>query len=246
MRYRHLLIAPLLLLAACAGDKYPYPPQYVDSHDVPATVLMAPPAKGSATYNSEVAEIIALQARLTPAQIAAIQHEDHIAPDKILYPVLGARYSAVNYPVLYDFLNRAASDSWRIGDDARNYWKSPRPWYAEPAVKSYVEPLRAYGYPSGHTTTFGTWAYILADLFPKKADAFFKQAWSVGNHRIGGGAHYPHDIAGGKTMALAVFDAMRERPSYQQDFARAKAEIAAGGSAHFTAKPFANCSAISC
>jgi len=223
---RGLALACMLLVAACAS-KYPYPPQYVDSYTVSPRSIPQPPAQGTAEYNAEVREIVALQASLTPEQIAAIKHEDKITPDKMLYPVLGEQYSEANYPVLYDFLRKVASDSWRIGDDARDYWKSPRPWYTESAVKLHVEPIYSYGYPSGHTTTFGSWAYVLADLFPEHGDAFFTHAWSVAGNRIGGGAHYPHDIRGGKMMAAATYSAMKQVPAYQRDFDAALAEIKA-------------------
>lgn len=232
MRYRHLLLIPFLALGACAESKYPYPAQYVSSMDVPPTVLTAPPAKDSAEYRHEVQEIVALQASLTPAQIAEIKHQDQIVPENIVIPVLGERYSEARYPALYDFLKRAASDSWRIGDNARDYWKSPRPWYTERSVKLYVEPIYSYGYPSGHTTTFGNWAYILGDLFPAKREAFLNQAWSVGGNRIGGGAHYPHDIRGGKALAAITYEAMKDVPAYREAFAAAKAEIAKGGKLH--------------
>lgn len=230
MKSRHLLLLPFLLIAACTS-KYPYPPQYVSSYEVSPRSIPIPPARHSAEYNQEVDSIVAIQSKLTPEEIKLIKHQDQISPDKMVVPVLGAQYSKDNYPVMYDFLNKVASDSWRIGDDARDYWRSPRPWYTERRVKLYVEPIYTYGYPSGHTTTFGTWAYVLSDLFPAKRDAFFTQAWGAGANRIKGGAHFPHDIAGGKRMAEAVYDAMAREPEYQRDLAAVKAELRAGGAA---------------
>lgn len=228
MKFRYLLLLPLLLVAACTS-KYPYPPQYVSSYEVSPRSIPIPPARYSREYNDEVEHILALQSKLTSDEITLIKNQDQITPDKIVIPVLGAQYNEQRYPKLYAFLKKVASDSWRIGDDARDYWRSPRPWYTERSVKLYVEPIYTYGYPSGHTTTFGSWAYVLADLFPNKRDAFFEQAWGAGSNRIKGGAHYPHDIAGGKRMAKAVYEAMLRQPQYQHDYAEAKAEIRAGG-----------------
>lgn len=227
---RHLIAASLLLVTACqpTPDKYPYPPQYVSTQDVPPTSIPAPPAQGSTEYASEVEQIVRIQSTLSPAQIAEIQHQITIAPEVIVLPVLGKQYTEASYPKLYDLLKRVASDSWRIGDDAREYWQSPRPWYTEPRVKRYVEEIRTPGYPSGHTTTFGSWAYVLGDLFPHKKDALLQKAWSVGGNRIAGGAHYPHDIAGGKLLAKAVYDALQSQPAYQQAMDAARDEIAFG------------------
>ncbi len=230
MQLRHLVLVPLILLAACTS-KYPYPPQYVSSYEVSARSIPIPPARYSTEYDAEVEQIVALQSTLTDEELALVKHQDQISPDKMLIPVLGKAYTAERYPTLYAFLNKVASDSWRIGDDARDYWKSPRPWYTERRVKLHVEPIYSYGYPSGHTTTFGSWAYVLADLFPAKRERFLEQAWAAGGNRIKGGAHYPHDIAGGKLMAKAVYDAMVKQPAYQKDLAAARAEIRSGGQA---------------
>lgn len=225
---RHLAIISLFMLAACTS-KYPYPPQYVSSYEVNPRSIAIPPARYSKTYNAEVDYIVDLQSKLTEEEIALVKHQDEIKPQKMIVPVLGKHYSEARYPVLYDLMKKVASDSWRIGDDARDYWKSPRPWYTEPRVTLHVEPIYSYGYPSGHTTTFGSWAYVLSDLFPAKRDALFAQAWGAGANRIKGGAHYPHDIAGGKEMARAVYEGLLKSNAFQRDFAAARAEIKAGG-----------------
>lgn len=224
MKLRYLLLLPLALATACES-KYPYPPQYVSSYEVSERSIPQPPAPASREYNDEIDSIIARQAKLTPAQIAETKHQDQIRPEVMIYPTLGESYSEARYPLFYGLMKRAASDSWRIGDDARDYWRSPRPWYADRRVALHVEPIYSYGYPSGHTTTFGTWAYLLADLFPEKSDAFFQHAWSVAENRINGGAHFPHDIDGGKQMAAATYRAMRENPKFQADLAEVRAEL---------------------
>ncbi len=228
MQLRHLVLIPLILIAACTS-KYPFPPQYVSSFEVNPRSIPIPPQRHSKEYNAEVEHIVELQSTLTPEEIVLVKHQDQISPDKMIVPVMGKQYSEERYPVLYDFMKKVASDSWRIGDDARDYWKSPRPWYTEQRVKLHVEPIYSYGYPSGHTTTFGSWAYVLSDLFPAKREAFFEQAWAAGGNRIKGGAHYPHDIAGGKAMAAAVYEGLLKNDAYQRDFEAARAEIKAGG-----------------
>lgn len=234
MQLRHLALVPLMFIAACSGSKYPYPSTYVSPFEVSARSIPAPPQRHSAEYNKEVDDIVALQSKLTPEEIAEVKHQDQISPDKMLYPVVGKAYNETRYPMTYEFLKKVASDSWRIGDSARDYWKSPRPWYTERRVKLHVEPIYSYGYPSGHTTTFGTWAYVLGDLFPHKREAFLEQAWRTGENRIRGGAHYYHDIAGGKALAAAIHDRLQKVPAYQRDLAAARAEIKRGGNLRFS------------
>lgn len=233
MQWRRLLaVATLSLVAACSSGPYPYPPQFADSFTVSPRSIPQPPARYSDEYNREIDSIIAMQATLTPAELVEIKHQDRISPDKLLYPVVGERYSQQNYPALYQLLNRAASDAWRVGDETRAYWQSPRPWYADSRVALHVEPIYSPGYPSGHTTTFGVMAYVMADLMPQKADAFFTQAWSMGGNRIKGGAHFPHDIAGGKQLSAALYDAMRRNPAFADALEDARMEIRSGGKRH--------------
>lgn len=225
MHLRHLILIPFLLVTAACGSKYPYPPQFLDTDMVSVRSVPQPPEKGSATYEAEIRDILALQAVLTPEQKREIAHQDHIRPEVMVEPVLGSAYTQANYPALYTLLKHAASDAWRIRDDTADYWQSPRPWYADQRVALYVEPIYSYGYPSGHTTTFGVWAYVLADLFPQHAEAFFEHAWSVADNRIKGGAHFPHDIQGGKQLAAAVYSKMSLTPGFRAEFEAAMAEI---------------------
>lgn len=225
MKLRHLILVPFLFLAASCASKYPYPPQFVSTDTVSVRSIPQPPAKYSPEYEAEIREIVAMQATLTPVQKKEIAHQDQIRPEVMLEPVLGSRYREAEYPALYALLKHAASDAWRIRDETADYWQSPRPWYADQRVDLYVEPIYSYGYPSGHTTTFGVWAYVLADLFPQHADAFFAQAWSVGGNRIKGGAHFPHDIQGGKQLAAAVYSKMSVTPRFRTEFEAALKEI---------------------
>ena len=206
-----------LTLAACGSQpasKYPYPPQFVSSADVTINTLAAPPQPGSAQYKKEIKDIIARQAKLTPEQITAIQDEIHIRPEMLVEPVLGAQFNRENLPKLYTLLDHAESDSWRIGDAIQERWNETRPWLADPRVKRYVEEIHRPGYPSGHTTTNMVWALILSDMAPKHDDGFVSRAWQIGQHRVDGGAHFPHDIEAGKRLARIIYAHMRMVPQF--------------------------------
>ena len=190
-------------------------------------VLGAPPAKGTKEYNAEINQVIARQAKLTQAQKDVIWKEDHITPTMIVLPVLGTQYTEENYPALYTLLRHAASDTWRIGDTIQTYYQSPRPWYADERVQLLVPKITSPGYPSGHTATNSTWAHVLSDLFPAKREALFARAMAIGGHRVDGGAHFPHDVAGGRKLADTLYPIMKENPEFQREFAAAKAEIQA-------------------
>ena len=227
MKFRHLILIPLLtVFTACAGgDKFPYPAQFVDTQAISMHALPAPPAPGSREYTHEIDSILARQAKLTAKEKALIAAEDHIAPTMIVTPVLGKRYSEANYPALYTLLRHAASDAWRIGDATQDYWQSPRPWYADRRVQLYVSSITRPGYPSGHTVTTGVWAYILSDLFPQQHDALFARVNAIGQHRVEAGAHFPHDIVGGKKLAGIIYKKMQANPHFQRELAAARQEL---------------------
>jgi acid phosphatase (class A) len=227
LRARHWMIVPaLLLLSACAGgDKFPFPPQFVDTNDVPPTALAAPPAPDSAIQKKEIAQIIAKQAKLSDAQKEAMMHEDSITPRMIITPILGDSYSEETHPKLYNLMRRAASDAWRIGDNTQEYWMRTRPWLADERVELLVKRITRPSYPSGHTVTNHVWAHVLSDLFPSKRKALFKRAHEIGSNRMLGGVHFPSDIAAGKKLAAIIYKEMRKDQWFQQHLAKVRAEI---------------------
>lgn len=227
---RPILFAPFILafaLTACGTnpEKFPYPPQFVQPAQVSVHTLDAPPQPGSAAHKAAINEIVALQAALTPEQIADIKHEVSIKPEMLVQPVLGGEFTPEAYPELYALLKRAGSDAWRINDMIQDHWKETRPWLADKRVKRYVEEIYRPGYPSGHTVTNHVWAHVLADLMPCQEDALFERAGSVGWNRVLGGAHFPHDVAAGKKLATVIYHRMLENPEFRDARLAARHEL---------------------
>ncbi len=234
---RPALLSLVFLTASCAqletqlhslsGDKYPYVPQFVAPADLPVeTTLKGPEKKGTEPYEKEVKQIMTLQARLTELEKAEILKEDKITPTMMVQPVLGAQYTEEAYPKLYALLKRAASDAWRIGDVNQDYWKSPRPWMAEPErVKLIAPKIERFGYPSGHTTTNTTWAYVLSELYPAQRDQFIARANNIAQHRVEGGVHFPHDVAGGQELAAQIFKKMQVHPEFRKELEAVRVEL---------------------
>ena len=97
---------------------------------------------------------------------------------------------------------------------------------ADKRVHLYVPTITSPGYPSGHTVTNFVWAAILGDIWPEKRAVFDMRAETIGMHRIDGGAHFFHDIEGGKQLAKLIYQAMSENGNYRQELADAQAEAA--------------------
>lgn len=225
-----------MALTACAGgDKYPFPPQFVDGRDVTPHVLPAPPEKFSAIYNAEIKAILKRQAALTDADKATVAAEDHISPRMIVEPVLGAQYSEEAYPALFTLLRHSASDAWRLSDATQDFWQRKRPWMADDRVELLVSTITRPSYPSGHTVTNHVWAHVLSELFPAKREALFTRAYGIGKHRVDAGVHFPSDVAAGKKFAAAVFAKMHTTPAFKNELAAARAELKANREAQLDA-----------
>jgi acid phosphatase (class A) len=221
-----IVISLLFIISACGSEPYPYAPQFVSDRDVPLPSLVAPPSPNSDSYKREIEVIIQRQATLSAKEKKAIYDERHVNPEMMVTPTLGAKFNATTYPALFKLLTQASSDSWRIGDEQKDYWHTLRPWLADSRVHLYVPEIKSPGYPSGHTVTNYVWASILSELWPEKSAIFFSRAEAIAMHRVDGGAHFFHDIEGGKQLAKLIYTAMRRNPDYQQELAEVRAEIA--------------------
>lgn len=222
------IVTVALLLSSCATEKYPYAQQFVGTTDVPPTTIAAPPAVGSAEFSKALHFVLSRQKKLSAPEIAVLQAENHISPEMIVLPVLGADITADKFPQLYTHLRHISSDAWRIGDAAQDHWGSPRPWTADARVHAYVTHITRPGYPSGHATTNTAEAYALGDLFPCKKTALLVRANAIGYHRIEAGAHFPFDVEGGKKIGIAIYNSMIASPDYQREHESVRAELQSG------------------
>lgn len=91
-------------------------------------------------------------------------------------------------------------------------------------------------YPSGHSMTGWTWALILAELAPDKADDMLTIGKAVGDSRAICGVHYTSDIEAGRTLGSAMVAKLHGDPQFRRDMAKARQELA-------KAKPPTGCDA---
>jgi acid phosphatase (class A) len=228
---RFLWIAAIFTVSACGSEhsKYPYPPQFASPQTVHARLLDVPPAPRSAIYEADLNSVITAQKNLSDAEKQEIRAEIAVNPEMILYAVLGEHFTREAFPATYDLLIKTGSDAWRIGDSAKNYWGTTRPWLADKRVKRLIAPIYSHAYPSGHTTTGHVWAAVLSEMLPHKREEFFARANEIAIHRIAAGVHFPHDIKAGKKLAQLVVDRFHRSDAYGVALQKARAELAAKG-----------------
>jgi acid phosphatase (class A) len=82
-------------------------------------------------------------------------------------------------------------------------------------------------YPSGHSMTAWSWALILTELAPTRADALLTVGRESGESRAVCGVHYISDVEAGRTLGAAMVARLHADPGFMADLAKAKREIAA-------------------
>jgi membrane-associated phospholipid phosphatase len=174
---------------------------------------LPPPADASA----EIAEIVGIQAALTPSENAAIQKWNTLPttawhglaldlfgfywillPDvRLATPALSARAFALLHVAMYD----ALVATW----DAKYAYDRQPPARADGRVRALVPVSDVPSYPSEHAAAAAAAAAVLTYLFPNEDTASFSAlAREAGEARIAAGAAYRSDVDAGYAIGRAV------------------------------------------
>jgi acid phosphatase (class A) len=197
------------------------------------TLLPPPPASGStALAHDEEVRKGAATLRDTPRyRLAALDAELNFprAADAFAC-TLGVPIDADRTPRLYRLLQRTLTDAGRSTAGAKNQYQRTRPFVAheEPTCVPQDEArLRNNGsYPSGHTTIGWTWALVLAEVDPSRADAILARGRSFGESRLVCNVHWQSDIVEGRFMGSAVVSRLHGVAEFRRDVEAARKELA--------------------
>jgi acid phosphatase (class A) len=219
---RFLLPALLLALAGPLQASGPY------LHGFDALALLPPPpALHSAEDAADRASTLAIYTARTPEDVARGQAE-HKVTLWAFTPAVGPYFQPGRFPKLEAVLREAEAEVKPVVDGAKDTWKRPRPFVADPArFAEPGDPEKSPGYPSGHSTRGTFLALILADVFPEHAEGILAKGRLIGWTRVEIGVHTPLDIYAGRVLGRALAQRMLADPAFQADLAAAKAEVAA-------------------
>jgi len=188
-------------------------------------ILPDPPRAGSPEQAADMAAVVAIHAACPTNDAVAAFAEKKFSIFNFT-PAIGAYFTAENLPQTTAFFERVQKDAAALTDQAKDFWKRPRPFMVDPSLAS-GKLETSFSYPSGHSTESGVLALVLADLLPDKKEAIQAEARLIGWHRIEIARHYPTDIYAGRVFALAIVHELKANPAFQKDFAAAKAELLA-------------------
>ena len=188
-------------------------------------LLTPPPLPGSPEQAADLAEVQAVCHAASSNDVAAAFSEKKFSVFNFT-PAIGAFFQSNNLAKTTVFFHKVQKDAAAVADNAKDYFKRPRPFTIDPGLAS-GQLEKNFSYPSGHSTESMVLALVLADLFPDKHDAIIAEACAIGWHRVEIARHYQTDIYAGRVLAQAIVREMKANPYFQRDFAEAKAEVAA-------------------
>ena len=211
----------LSLLPAAAEDLHYLP----DGKPNAIALLAPPPLPDSPEQAADLQEVRTVSQSAPDSDVAVAKTETKFTIFTFA-PEIGSFFEPGKFPKTEALLDNVQGDAETVVDNAKNYWKRPRPYKVDPSLAS-GKLEKSFSYPSGHSTESMTLALVMAELFPEHRDAIIGEARNIGWHRVEIARHYPTDIYAGRVLAQAIVRDMKKDADFQKDLAAAKAEIAA-------------------
>jgi len=144
---------------------------------------------------------------------------------------LGVAITEASTPHLHQLLRRTLRDAALSTSTAKAHYKRPRPFLSNkapictPADQAALETDGSY--PSGHVVVGWSWALILIEIAPARADALFLRATAFGESRNVCNVHWHSDVAPSRALASATVARLHAEPAFRADLERARSELAA-------------------
>jgi acid phosphatase (class A) len=146
---------------------------------------------------------------------------------------------------LYVLLRRTLMDGGLATYTAKNHYQRRRPFmeFKETSCTPQEEPkLEKDGsYPSAHSAVGWTWALVLAELVPDRANAALQRGYAFGQSRVICGVHWQSDVDEGRVVGAGVVARLHADPAFNADLQAAKTELEAVQTR--APKPTLDCSA---
>ena len=222
---RFLIFCFLLCLPIVAEAKSDCAAGYVPADAIDPLLLPPPPKEGSAVWQQDLHTVIRAQRQTSNANLVAMGEEARLTVDYMLRPY-GAAASRAALPQVYALLDRVKLTADCVNDTAKYYWNTRRPFVAAPdRVQLKVAHFQSPSYPSGHTMESRVLAEVLGMLWPDRRAEFRAAADDIAWHRVQAGAHYPHDLAGGRLQAMQLVGALAVNKDFLTDLQSSRQQV---------------------
>lgn len=200
-------------------------------------ILPGPPAAGSAYDVADRANYDATRSLEGGPRWKLAQQDNDLWQGGALKRfscALGKDVSEKATPVAWKLLHKIELDVRTIGTPAKNHFDRKRPALGND--KPICVPREKWletnaSYPSGHSMVAWSWALILTEAMPEKADALLRLGQESGDSRVVCGVHYPSDVEAGRVLASGMVARLHADPAFAADLAALKRELAAAPAA---------------
>jgi acid phosphatase (class A) len=184
----------------------------------------APPAVDSAQTRRELDELLELQRRRTPAEVAAARADRKTEVSRF-YAALGVPEST-DLPRVELLVGRAEDDVRLYVRAVKEKYRRLRPAAIEPRISPCIDRVRDdLSYPSGHSAYGYATAHLLIVLAPERRDALLARADAFARQRMVCGVHFRSDIDAGRRSAEWLVARMPASPRFADDVAQAGNEL---------------------
>jgi acid phosphatase (class A) len=242
---RKVLIGALLPIglstSASSADR-PYAGYLTPGEFNVTTVLEPAPRKGDPRYETDRQIFKATRVLLKTPRGALATSDVVTSPAALMRDfscAVGVSLTPQNAPAVLRVVARAGIDTGSQTNLAKNFYKRSRPYLIDEGAicQPASELADSFDYPSGHTTWGWTWAFLLADLAPDRAQQILHRARAYGESRFVCGAHNESAVEGGMASASATLTLVRTKMAFKTDLEVARSELAALRSDPSAAKP---------
>ncbi|MCW2961929.1 MAG: Acid phosphatase [Thermoleophilia bacterium] len=168
--------------------------------------LPAPPARGSAAEQVDLAVLHQLQGERTVrgnVWARAMDLEGHVA----VFTQLAAQTTG-NAAELQALVGAAMLEARTRSHLNKTAWNRPRPFTIDPTIDVVGRRPTDFSYPSGHTNRAWAAARVIAAVDPALRDAAYALAREVAISRMYAGAHFPSDVLAGARTGVNAGDAV--------------------------------------
>jgi acid phosphatase (class A) len=201
-------------------------------------ILPPAPAPGSATQARDDAEAKAGRSLPGgPRWALATQDADLRFPDAAgaFSCALDVKIAPDTTPRLLGLMRRSFADAGLSTYPTKTRYQRARPFMVAGGpicTPDFERVLRSDGsYPSGHAAIGWTWALILAEAAPDRADAVLARGRAFMQSRVVCNVHWLSDIEAGGVLGSAVVARLHDEPEFRADLEAARSEIAAARAA---------------
>ena len=198
-------------------------------------LLPAPPAEDSVLFEYDQAQYRWGKAQRDTERGAQAVEDARVGGcgvPRAFSKAFGYDITPENTPETYKLVVGMREDAGDLATRAaKDHYMRVRPfaYYGEMTCNpEQQEELSTNGsYPSGHTAIGWATALVLAEVNPERQNEILKRGYEMGQSRVICGYHFQSDVDAARIVASGVVARLHADEGFQQQLAKAKAEIAA-------------------